>query len=143
MSVDITLEQFIERFNQESDWNGEILDSKFFENRPFVRDNFIGYLGTSKITPELYDYDSAQLYEDDEGEPTHYFECQMYCNETYGTRYLWIHPDFDKKAYKEDRIRIIKRGIAELDDEVTSKINELAKQKSELDDLLKAITKQD
>ena len=30
MSVDITLEQFIERFNQESDWNGEILDSNFF-----------------------------------------------------------------------------------------------------------------
>lgn len=141
MTDKITLEQFIERFNQESDWNGEILDSKFFENRPFVRDNFIGYLGTDKITPELYDYNIAQLYEGDEGKSTHYFECSMYCNETYGTRHLWIHPDFDEKAYKEDRIRIIKRGISKLDNEVTSKINELTKQKSELDDLLKAITK--
>lgn len=143
MTDKITLEQFIERFNQESDWNSEILDSKFFENRPFVRDNFIGYLGTGKITPELYDYDTAELYEDDEGKPTHNFECQMYCNETYGTRYLWIHPDFDEKSYKEDRIRIIKRGITKLDVEITSKINELAEQKSELDDLLTAITKQD
>jgi hypothetical protein len=63
----------------------------------------------------------------------------MYCNETYGTRYLWIHPDLDEKAYKESRIKMLKRMANEELGKITSQIAELSGKKSELDKLMKII----
>jgi hypothetical protein len=63
----------------------------------------------------------------------------MYCNETYGTRYLWIHPDWDEKGYKENRINMLKRSTTEELEKITAQIAELNGKKSELDNLMKII----
>ena len=87
----------------------------------------------------MYDYSTAQLYESSAEDKEHYFECQMYCNETYGTRYLWIHPDLNEKAYKESRIKMLKRMVNEELEKITGEIIELSGKKSELDKLMKII----
>ena len=140
MTDKITLEQFIERFNQESRWNSEILSTEFVNANPFVKSCCNGLIGCEKITPERYDYSTAQLYESSAEEKRHYFECQMYCNDTYGTRYLWIHPDLDEKAYKENKIKKLKRTATEELEKITTQIIELSGKKSELDKLMKIIS---
>lgn len=139
MTDKITLEQFIERFNQEGRWNSEILDTEFLNANPFVKSCSNNFIGCSQITPEMYDYSTAQLYESSADEMEHYFECQMYCNDTYCTRYLWIHPDLDEKAYKESRIKMLKRMANEELEKITGEIIELSGKKSELDKLMKII----
>lgn len=139
MTDKITLEQFIERFNQEAKWNSEILSAEFLNANPFVKSCYNDYIGYSQITPDRYDYSTAQLYESDAEEKEHYFECQMYCNDTYRTRYLWIHPDLDEKAYKEIRIKMLKRMANEELEKITGEIIELSGKKSELDKLMKII----
>lgn len=139
MTDKITLEQFIERFNQEGKWNSEVLDTDFLNANPFLKSCCNDFIGCSQITPEMYDYSSAQLYESSAEDKEHYFECQMYCNETYGTRYLWIHPDLDEKAYKESRIKMLKRMANEELEKITGEIIELSGKKSELDKLMKII----
>ena len=139
MTDKITLEQFIERFNQEGKWNSEILSTEFLNANPFVKSCCNDFIGCSQITPEMYDYSTAQLYEDNEGTPNHNFECQMYCNETYGTRYLWIHPDWDEKGYKENRINMLKNIASKKLEDITAQIIELSGKKSELDKLMKII----
>ena len=139
MTDKITLEQFVERFNQEGKWNSEVLDTDFLNANPFLKSCCNDFIGCSQITPEMYDYSSAQLYESSAEDREHYFECQMYCNETYGTRYLWIHPDLDEKAYKESRIKMLKRMANEEFEKITGEIIELSGKKSELDRLMKII----
>ena len=134
MTDKITLEQFIERFNQEGKWNCEILSTEFLNANSFVKSCCNDFIGCGQITPEMYDYSTAELYEKE-----HYFECQMYCNDTYGTRYLWIHPDLDEKTYKESRIKMLKRMATEEFEKITGEIIELSGKKSELDKLIKII----
>lgn len=139
MSVDITLEQFIERYNQEGKWNAEILNTEFLNENPFVKSCCEDFIGFDQITPEKYVYSTAQIYKSSSEEKEHYFECQMYCNDTYGTRYLWIHPDLDEKSYKENRISMLRETANEELEKITSEINELNRKKSELDKLMKII----
>jgi hypothetical protein len=75
MTDKITLEQVIERFNQEGKWNSEILSTEFLNANPFVKSCCNGVIGCGQITPEMYDYSTAQLYENNEGTPKHNFEC--------------------------------------------------------------------
>lgn len=139
MSVDITLEQFIERYNQEGKWNAEILNTEFLNENPFVKSCCEDFIGFDQITPEKYVYSTAQIHKSSSEEKEHYFECQMYCNDTYGTRYLWIHPDLDEKSYKENRISMLRETANEELEKITSEINELNRKKSELDKLMKII----
>lgn len=131
----MNLEEFIKRYNQESDWNKEIIDPEFFNTHPFAKEKLIGYIDSDKITPENYDYSTAEIYEGT-NKGGCYFECQMYCNEIYCTRYLWIHPFLDEKAYKEERLGTLKHIITELDDKLSSEIIKLSERKTELHEAL-------
>jgi len=132
------VQEFIERYNLESKWNGEILDGKFFDDNPYIKEYFKGILGSEGITEDSYDISTARVYENDDPE-NHYYELQIYSYKIYGTMYLWIHPDMDERTYKANRIRIAMEDAAELYKKNEEKMREAMRNISELNEMTKML----
>lgn len=137
----MTLDEFIERYNQEITWDSEILDDSFFNTHPFLKDEIHGYLSNDTITPEKYDYGTTMIYEEknEHSQRGRCFECQMYCNESYSEHYLYIHPDLDEEAYKKWKRSVVNKWLDSHTEELMAKKNDIEAKLGEIEELRTAL----
>jgi hypothetical protein len=99
------LKTFIEEYNKRTDWNQEIISVlSVTKNELDELDYAIGgFIDTDKITEEGYDFDSAEIYEDDlDSNGKKLFELQIYSFEHHCTQYFWVRNETE--AEYRDRI---------------------------------------
>lgn len=128
----MTIEKFAARYNQEYDWCHEIVDTTFFETRPYISELFGGWFGKYKITPETCDYSETKIFEEGVGTQNHNFELQIHSYKACHGAYFWIHPDLDKEAYKKSIVK-------DLVDELLKRKKELSDERAEIDSKLNEI----
>ena len=121
----ITLQEFIEQYNNHIDWNMEIrdrLDIVSLEANPVTKDIVNIYLSDEKIFINNYDVETAKIYRyEDRG----IYELQIYSYESYHTTYFWCNPDISKEEYLKERVDIITQEASRRAAEIQHNIEEL------------------
>lgn len=136
-----TIQEFIENYNEQIDWNIELrqrLNSEPFSDYETIAEILENYLSDRKITPENYELSGAVMYKNN---PDHY-ELHVYSYLTYHEAYFWTTFGMSKEEYIADRINVIKgklsREIASTDsniDALTVKKEKLAQFNSRINNL--------
>ena len=137
----MTIENFIQEFNKRVDWNLDILNKYNINlsNDNSANEIIKDYLGLTKINPEDYDIDNAELYEYpiENGKQT--FELQAYSITEYYDSYFWVRFGEEEDEYKENKINTIKKELTSRYNEVRNKLLILENEKNELDSVLKLL----
>ena len=121
----ITVEEFIEKYNQCIDWNMDLrkaLNILMLESNPVTKDILDGYLSDEKITSENFEIENAKIFKYEENNR---YELQAYSYESYSTVYFWCDPDISKEDYIKERVAFISQ-------ESTRRIEEIQKTMGEL-----------
>ena len=120
----MTLQEFIEAYNRNIDWNKDILMSinpEIRENQ-YVKNIIDGYLSTEKINDETCDlYSNFEIFECDNNVK----ELQIYSFTTYCTMYYKVNPEIDEKTYKKEKINILMANLSGYIDSTNDIISEL------------------
>lgn len=135
----MTIDEFIERYNQEIEWCNELFTPEFMTSHPFINSKYGKQIGGEKIDKQFYEIDRAVIYDGVSKNGKTYYELQVYSYINYGTMYFWIHPYFNEQEYKADKLNSIKKGIEILNDELIQKKSELEKNITEVNDLFNLI----
>ena len=102
----MTLQEFIEAYNRNIDWNKDILMSinpEIRENQ-YVKSIIDDYLSTEKINDETCDlYSNFEIFECDNNVK----ELQIYSFITYCTMYYKVNPEIDENTYKTEKINFL------------------------------------
>ena len=120
----MTLQEFIEAYNRNIDWNKDILMSinpEIRENQ-YVKNIIDGYLSTEKINDETCDlYSNFEIFDCDNNVK----ELQIYSFITYCTMYYKVNPEIDEKTYKKEKINILMANLSGYIDSTNDIISEL------------------
>ena len=135
----MTIDEFIERYNQEIEWCNELFTPEFMASHPFIEDKYGNRMGGEKIDKQFYEIDRAVIYDGVNKNGQTYYELQVYSYITYGTMYFWIHPYFNEQEYKANILNSLKKDIEILNDELIQKKSELEKKITEVNDLFSLI----
>lgn len=132
------VKDFVEAFNKQIEWNKDIfseLERKYILKSEYV--NVISdYISFKKITKRNCDIETAEVYEyEDSG----MLEMQAWCYETYGTRYYWVHPNLDEKAYKRKKINDIKKVLTRNRQKAVKKMQEASSELEEINKVMEFI----
>ena len=138
----MTIEEFAARYNQEYDWCHEIVDTTFFETRPYISELFGGWFGKYKITPETCDYSTAQIFEDGVGTDSHYFELQIYSTKACHDMYFWIHPERDENCHKSKIIKNITEEADSIKSNLAEELSKINGKLKEIHELVELINKE-
>lgn len=121
----ITLQEFIEQYNNHIDWNMEIrnkMDIASLEANPVTKDIVNSYLSGKKMSIDNFDVETAEIYKyEDRG----IYELQIYSYESYHTTYFWCNPDISKEEYLKERVDVITQEANSRAEEIQHNIEEL------------------
>lgn len=121
----ITVDEFIEKYNQHIDWNAEVRDKlniELLESNPVTKDIIDGYLSAFKITPNSHEIESAKIYDCDKNNT---YELQAYSYESYHIEYFWCNPDITKEEYLNERVMYISQEAQRHIEEIQKTMGEL------------------
>lgn len=130
----MTLQEFIEAYNRNIDWNNDILMSinpEIRENQ-YVKNIIDGYLSTEKINDETCDlYSNFEIFECDNNVK----ELQIYSFITYCTIFYKVNPEIDEKTYKKEKVNLLMTNLSGYIDSTNDIISELEKKRMMLYEL--------
>ena len=130
----MTLQEFIEAYNRNIDWNKDILMSinpEIRENQ-YVKNIIDGYLSTEKINDETCDlYSNFEIFECDNNVK----ELQIYSFITYCTIFYKVNPEIDEKTYKKEKVNLLMINLSGYIDSTNDIISELEKKRMMLYEL--------
>ena len=130
----MTLQEFIEAYNRNIDWNKDILMSinpEIRENQ-YVKNIIDGYLSTEKINDETCDlYSNFEIFECDNNVK----ELQIYSFITYCTIFYKVNPEIDEKTYKKEKVNLLMTNLSGYIDSTNDIISELEKKRMMLYEL--------
>jgi hypothetical protein len=127
-----SIQEFIENYNEQIDWNIEIrqrLNSELFSDHETTTEILEDYLSDRKITPENYEITGAVMYKN---RPDHY-ELHVYSYLTCCEAYFWTTFGMTKEEYIADRIRLVKRKLSREIASTDSKLDALTTKKEKLE----------
>lgn len=135
----ITLQEFIEQYNNHIDWNMEIrdkMDIASLEANPVTKDIVNSYLSGKKMSIDNFDVETAEIYRyEDRG----IYELQIYSYESYHTTYFWCNPDISKEEYLKERVDVITQEASRKAGEIQHNIEELQYDLTSMNILLRDI----
>lgn len=130
----MTLQEFIEAYNRNIDWNKDILMSinpEIRENQ-YVKNIIDGYLSTEKINDETCDlYSNFEIFECDNNVK----ELQIYSFITYCTIFYKVNPEIDEKTYKKEKVNLLMTNLSGYINSTNDIISELEKNRMMLKEL--------
>ena len=130
----MTLQEFIEAYNRNIDWNNDILMSinpEIRENQ-YVKNIIDGYLSTEKINDETCDlYSNFEIFECDNNVK----ELQIYSFITYCTIFYKVNPEIDEKTYKKEKVKLLMTNLSGYINSTNDIISELEKKRMMLYEL--------
>ena len=130
----MTLQEFIEAYNRNIDWNKDILMSinpEIRENQ-YVKNIIDGYLSTEKINDETCDlYSNFEIFDCDNNVK----ELQIYSFITYCTMYYKVNPEIDEKTYKKEKVNLLMTNLSGYINSTNDIISELKKKRMMLYEL--------
>lgn len=130
----MTLQEFIEAYNRNIDWNKDILMSinpEIRENQ-YVKSIIDGYLSTEKINDETCDlYSNFEIFECDNNVK----ELQIYSFITYCTMFYKVNPEIDEKTYKKEKVNLLMTNLSGYINSTNDIISELKKKRMMLYEL--------
>lgn len=130
----MTLQEFIEAYNRNIEWNKDILMSinpEIRENQ-YVKNIIDGYLSTEKINDETCDlYSNFEIFECDNNVK----ELQIYSFITYCTIFYKVNPEIDEKTYKKEKVKLLMTNLSGYIDSTNDIISELEKKRMMLYEL--------
>lgn len=130
----MTLQEFIEAYNRNIDWNKDILMSinpEIRENQ-YVKNIIDGYLSTEKINDETCDlYSNFEIFECDNNVK----ELQIYSFITYCTIFYKVNPEIDEKTYKKEKVNLLMTNLSGYIYSTNDIISELEKKRMMLYEL--------
>lgn len=135
----MTIDEFIERYNQEIDWCNELFTPEFMASHPFIQSEYGNRIGGKKFDKQFYEIDRAFIYDGVNKKGQTYYELQVYSFITYGTMYFWIHPYLNEQEFKADKLNSLKKDTEILNYELKQKKDELEKKITEVNDLFTLI----
>ena len=120
----MTLQEFIEAYNRNIDWNKDILMSikpEIRENQ-YVKNSIDGYLSTEKINDETCDLNGYfEIFDCDNNVK----ELQIYSFISYCTMFYKVNPEIDEKTYKTEKVNLLMTKISGYIDSTNDIISEL------------------
>lgn len=135
----ITLQEFIEQYNNHIDWNMEIrdkMDITALEANPETKNIINSYLSGKKMSIDNFDVETAEIYVyEDRG----IYELQIYSYESYHTTYFWCNPDISKEEYLKERVDVITQEASRRAEEIQQNIEELQYNLTSMNILLRDI----
>ena len=130
----MTLQEFIEAYNRNIDWNKDILMSinpEIRENQ-YVKNIIDGYLSTEKINDETCDlYSNFEIFDCDNNVK----ELQIYSFITYCTMFYKVNPEIDEKTYKKEKVNLLMTNLSGYINSTNDIISELEKKRMMLKEL--------
>ena len=130
----MTLQEFIEAYNRNIDWNKDILMSinpEIRENQ-YVKNIIDGYLSTEKINDETCDlYSNFEIFDCDNNVK----ELQIYSFITYCTMFYKVNPEIDEKTYKKEKVNLLMTNLSGYINSTNDIISELKKKRMMLYEL--------
>ena len=102
----MTLQEFIEAYNRNIDWNKDILMSinpEIRENQ-YVKNIIDGYLSTEKINDKICDLNGHfEIFDYDDNRK----ELQIYSRVLNCITYYYVNPKIDEKTFKTEKINFL------------------------------------
>ena len=102
----MTLQEFIEAYNRNIDWNNDILMSinpEIRENQ-YIKNIIDGYLSTEKINDKTCDLNGHfEIFDCDDNRK----ELQIYSFITQCTIFYKVNPEIDEKTFKTEKINFL------------------------------------
>ena len=130
----MTLQEFIEAYNRNIDWNKDILMSinpEIRENQ-YVKNIIDGYLSTEKINDETCDLNGHfEIFDCDDNRK----ELQIYSFITQCTIFYKVNPEIDEKTYKKEKVNLLMTNLSGYIDSTNDIISELEKKRMMLKEL--------
>ena len=130
----MTLQEFIEAYNRNIDWNKDILMSinpEIRENQ-YVKNIIDGYLSTEKINDETCDlYSNFEIFDCDNKVK----ELQIYSFITQCTIFYKVNPEIDEKTYKKEKVNLLMTNLSGYINSTNDIISELEKKRMMLKEL--------
>ena len=130
----MTLQEFIEAYNRNIDWNQDIIMSinpEIRENK-YVKSIIDGYLSTEKINDETCDlYSNFEIFKCHNNVK----ELQISSFITYCTMYYKVNPEIDEKTYKKEKVNLLMAKLSGYKDSINDIISELEKNRMMLKEL--------
>ena len=130
----MTLQEFIEAYNRNIDWNRDILMSikpEIRENQ-YVKNIIDGYFPTEKINDKICDLNGHfEIFDYDDNRK----ELQIYSFITYFTMYYKVNPEIDEKTYKKEKVNILMAKLSGYKDIINDIISDLEKKRTMLKEL--------
>ena len=130
----MTLQEFIEAYNRNIDWNNDILMSinpEIRENQ-YVKNIIDGYLSTEKIIDKTCDLNGHfEIFDCDDNRK----ELQIYSFITYCTMYYKVNPKIDEKTFKTEKINFLISKISGCKDTIDELILDLQNKRNMLREL--------
>lgn len=135
----MTIDEFIERYNQEIEWCNELFTPEFMDSHPFIKSKYGDRMRGEKLDKQFYAINSTVIYDGVDTNGQTYYELQAYSYITYGMVYFWIHPYFNEQEYKTDKLNSLKKVTEILNGELIQQKAELEKMITEVNDLFNII----
>jgi hypothetical protein len=133
------VKDFVQKYNKNIEWNKDIfneLEQKYILKSEYVK--VIGdYISFKKITKRICDLETAEVYKYEDRDM---LEMQVYCYETYGTRYYWLYPNLDEKAYKKMKIKDITKVLNKHRQKAAKKMQEASSEIEEINKVMEFIS---
>ena len=130
----MTLQEFIEAYNRNIDWNKDILMSinpEIRENQ-YVKNIIDRYLSTEKINDETCDLNGHfEIFDCDNNVK----ELQIYSFISYCTMFYKVNPKIDEKTFKTEKINFIISKISGCKDTIDELILDLQNKRNMLMEL--------
>ena len=130
----MTIQEFIEAYNRNIDWNRDILMSikpEIRENQ-YVKNIIDGYLSTEKINDETCDLNGHfEIFDCDDNRK----ELQIHSHVLNCTTYYWVNPKIDEKTFKTEKINFIISKISGCKDTIDELILDLQNKRNMLMEL--------
>lgn len=102
----MTIQEFIEAYNRNIDWNRDILMSikpEIRENQ-YVKNIIDGYLSTEKINDKICDLNGHfEIFDCDDNRK----ELQIYSRVLNCITYYYVNPKIDEKTFKTEKINFL------------------------------------
>lgn len=102
----MTLQEFIEAYNRNIDWNRDILMSikpEIRENQ-YVKNIIDGYFSTEKINDKICDLNGHfEIFDCDDNRK----ELQIYSRVLNCITYYYVNPEIDEKTFKTEKINFL------------------------------------
>ena len=130
----MTLQEFIEAYNRNIDWNKDILMSikpEIRENQ-YVKNIIDGYLSTEKINDETCDLNGHfEIFDCDDNRK----ELQIYSFITQCTIFYKVNPEIDEKTFKKEKVNLLMTKLSGYIDSTNDIISEFEKKRMMLYEL--------